>query len=151
MATSGNPSTGKRRVVTAVAAIVAAVALPACAGVANAAAPAAAEAFLPPGVVKLQSGEPCPQGTLCLYRDYGYQGPAYGIGAGYPVDLRALPMDGGVNGHSAANEVSSWVNNTGTPALLVDVDTDHVRPLFPGHRLQEPQATNDTVDVVSWL
>lgn len=63
-------------------------------------------ADLPPGVVKLDDAEGCPPGTLCLYRDYNRQGPAYGIGAGYKVDLKALPM----GDDTAANNVSSWVN-----------------------------------------
>lgn len=118
---------------------------------AHAAAPTAvpaARADLPPGVVRLNDGEDCPPGTLCLYRDYRNQGPAYGIAEGYFVDLRRLPMDDS----SAANNVSSWVNNTGLPALLIDEDNGgRARPLAPGQSLQEPSETNDTVDVVAWL
>jgi hypothetical protein len=106
--------------------------------------------LLPPGVIKLNDSEPCPPATLCLYRDYGFSGPAYGIGAGYTVHLEALPMEGGVHGPTAANEVSSWVNNTGSVAVLVDTDDEVTRPLFPGQRLQEPPPFNDTVNLVSW-
>ncbi|MET9658930.1 peptidase inhibitor family I36 protein [Streptomyces sp. NPDC006510] len=110
-----------------------------------------AAGHLPPGVVQLLDGEPCPPATLCLYRDYGNQGPAYGIGAGYHVDLRDLPMSGGVNGPTAANEASSWVNNTDHLALLVDMDKAAIRLLFPHQFLQEPPQTNDTVDMVHWV
>ena len=65
---------------------------------------------LPPGVVKLGDGENCPPGTFCLYRDYQRKGPAYGIGAGYDVDLSKLNM---------SKTVSSWVNNTQSNALLI--------------------------------
>ncbi|NUT08962.1 MAG: hypothetical protein HOQ38_00700 [Nonomuraea sp.] len=106
---------------------------------------------LPPGVVALGPGEPCPSATLCLYRDYDRSGPAYGIGAGYDVDLDDLPMPGGVGGPSAANNVSSWVNDTSHPALLIDRDEPRGRPLFPGQPLEEPPYTNDTVDEVRWL
>ncbi|MFF4084759.1 peptidase inhibitor family I36 protein [Streptomyces sp. NPDC001777] len=106
---------------------------------------------LPAGVVKLNDGEPCPPFTLCLYRDYNNRGPAYGIGEGYNVDLRDLPMPGGVHGSTAANEVSSWVNNTRGLATLVDLEGERLRPLFPGRSLQEPAETNDTVDIVHWM
>ncbi|HEX5496677.1 MAG TPA: peptidase inhibitor family I36 protein [Mycobacteriales bacterium] len=107
-------------------------------------------AELPPGVIRLNDGERCPSGTLCLYRDYGHRGPAYGIGAGYPVNLYDLPMPGGAGSASAGNTVSSWVNNTESFAILVDIDTDAVRPLLPGQRLEEPPFLNDTVDEVRW-
>ncbi|MEV8453859.1 peptidase inhibitor family I36 protein [Streptomyces sp. NPDC052095] len=132
-----------RAAASAIAAVAVAL-LPGSAS-ANAAAP-----YLPPGVVKLQDSEPCPPATLCLYRDYNNRGPAYGVGAGYPVDLRELPMSGGVHGPSAANEISSWVNHTGHLALLIDTDSDTIRPLFPHQSLQEPPQTNDTVDIVGW-
>lgn len=133
------------------AAALAAVALPLGMGAASAvAAPADAEAaHLPPGVIKLNDSEPCPIGTLCLYRDYNFSGPAYGIGAGYEVDLRELPMEGAPGG-SAADNVSSWVNYTGTPAFLYDNDMGLTRPLFLNQRLQEQPNTNDTVDRVFW-
>ncbi|TDD23107.1 peptidase inhibitor family I36 protein [Nonomuraea diastatica] len=116
-------------------------------GLPAAAAPAR---VLPPGVIHLGPVEPCPPATLCLYRDYGRNGPAYGIGAGYDVDLRALPMPGGVGGPSAADNASSWVNATGSVALLIDRDGGLPRPLFPGRSLEEPPASNDSVDVVAW-
>jgi hypothetical protein len=131
------------RAVTAAAAATAALLLP-LAGPAHA---AEARAALPPGVIQLQDSEPCPPATLCLYRDYNFQGPAYGIGAGYEVDLRNLPMPGG----TAENNVSSWVNNTSSLVVLIDVDSEQARPLEPGHRLQEPPQYNDTVDIVSWI
>ena len=109
---------------------------------------AEARAALPPGVVQLGDGEPCPPATLCLYRDYGNTGPAYGIGAGYNVNLNDLPMSGGAAG-TAADNVSSWVNNTGSVGLLIDEDGPS-RPLFPGQQLQEPPEYNDTVDLVVW-
>ncbi|MCX4729908.1 peptidase inhibitor family I36 protein [Streptomyces sp. NBC_01363] len=111
----------------------------------------AAAHHLPPGVVELQDSEPCPPATLCLYRDYNNRGPAYGIGAGHHVDLRDLPMSGGVNGPTAADEVSSWVNNTNHLAVLIDTDEETIRPLFPQQSLQEPPQTNDTVDIVRWV
>ncbi|MFF9569118.1 peptidase inhibitor family I36 protein [Streptomyces sp. NPDC014685] len=123
--------------------------LPLGAGVAHAA-PGSGIA-LPPGVVALNDGEPCPPATLCLYRDYNNRGPAYGIGAGYDVDLRDLPMQGGVHGPTAANEVSSWVNNTHDLATLADLEGHQLRPLFPGQSLQEPATENDTVDFVHWV
>ncbi len=132
------------------AAAVATAALPLGAGAAHATTTADPATALPPGVVQLNDGEPCPPATLCLYRDYGNKGPAYGIGAGYPVDLSLLPMNGGVNGPTAANEASAWVNNTAASPVLVDMDAQQVRPLFPGQSLLEPPATNDTVDVVAW-
>lgn len=38
--------------------------------------------------------------------------PASAQVAGDHVDLCGLPMSGGVHGPTAANEASSWVNNT---------------------------------------
>ncbi|GAA3790780.1 hypothetical protein GCM10022226_07250 [Sphaerisporangium flaviroseum] len=107
---------------------------------------------LPAGVVKLGDGEQCPTKTLCVYRDYGRSGPAYGIGAGYHVDLNKLPITGGVAGRpSEANNVSSWVNNTGSKAKLINIDTPGlIRSLKPGRSLEEPTVTNDTVDTVDW-
>ncbi|MGI5204483.1 peptidase inhibitor family I36 protein [Spirillospora sp. CA-108201] len=102
-------------------------------------------ADLPPGVIKLEDAEGCPPATLCLYQHYKRQGPAYGIGAGYKVDLNDLPMGDG----TAANNVSSWVNNTHSVAVLIDSD-DKTRPLYPGQPLEEPQTDNDTVDLVDW-
>lgn len=122
------------------------LAVPANLGVANADAAVQTRNNLPPGVVQLNDGEACPQGTLCLYQHYGRRGPAYGIGAGYTVHLKDLPMGNG----TAANNVSSWVNNTASLAELVDTDNDNTRPLFPGQSLEEPSSTNDTVDVVCW-
>ncbi|MFD7868611.1 peptidase inhibitor family I36 protein [Streptomyces sp. NPDC059783] len=106
----------------------------------------AVRAALPPGVVPLNDSEPCPSATLCLYRDYGNRGPAYGIGAGYNVNLRDLPMAGG---GTAADNVSSWVNNTDSVALLLD-ENGPARPVFPGQHLQEPPELNDSVDLVVW-
>lgn len=100
---------------------------------------------LPPGVVKLNDGEPCPPVTLCLYRDYGRKGPAYGIGAGYDVELKDLPIPGG----SMAKNVSSWVNNTHGVAFLIAFGRP-TRPLPPGQSLEEPPNFNDSVDVVAW-
>lgn len=54
-------------------------------------------------MVKLDDGENCPPETFCLYRDYQRKSPAYGIEAGYDLDLSALNM---------SKTVSSWVNNT---------------------------------------
>ncbi|GGU07645.1 peptidase inhibitor family I36 protein [Actinomadura citrea] len=103
-------------------------------------------ADLPPGVVQLDDGEGCPPATLCLYQHYNRQGPAYGIGAGYKVDLNALPM----GDRTAADNVSSWVNNTHSLAVLIDADKDEDRPLYPGQPLEEPPSDNDTVDLVDW-
>ena len=108
------------------------------------------QVILPPGVIRLNDGEVCPPSTLCLYRDYGNSGPAYGIGAGYVVNLGMLPMPGGVGGPTAANNVSSWVNNTGFSAFLVDADQSLVRSFYPQQSMAEPIGTNDSVDVVAW-
>ncbi|SEG67271.1 hypothetical protein SAMN04489712_108270 [Thermomonospora echinospora] len=101
---------------------------------------------LPAGVVKLNDGEGCPSMTLCLYRDYDRRGPAYGIGAGYTVDLSQLPMGSG----TAANNISSWVNMTRYTAALIDRDKNRIRLLLPGESLEEPMSSNDSVDEVSW-
>ncbi|MFG1873514.1 peptidase inhibitor family I36 protein [Sphaerisporangium sp. NPDC049003] len=112
----------------------------------------AADSGLPSGVVKLGDSEQCPTKTLCLYRDYGRGGPAYGVGAGHPVDLNKLPIAGGTAGRpSAANNISSWVNNTDHKAKLINVDAPGLtRTLKAGHSLEEPTATNDTVDKIEW-
>lgn len=138
------------RVAAMAASAVAAAVLPLSAGAAYAAAPApSTRAALPPGVVQLNNSEPCPLHTLCLYRDYGNQGPAYGIGAGHNVNLNDLPMAGGPNS-TAANNVSSWVNNTERPAVLIDENGPVVRLLHPRQSLQEPPQLNDSVDLVVW-
>jgi predicted small secreted protein len=136
--------------------LISATTLAACATVTGSAVPIAAQAAavparqaaaeLPPGVVQLNDGEQCPPATLCLYRDYNRQGPAYGIGAGYRVDLRQLPMGDA----TAANNISSWVNHAGGVAMLIDADRGEARPLPPGRPLEEPPSDNDTVDLVAW-
>ncbi|MEU4827221.1 peptidase inhibitor family I36 protein [Actinomadura citrea] len=136
--------------------LVSTTALAACATVTGLAASTAAQAAtattrpaqadLPPGVVQLDDAEGCPPATLCLYQHYNRQGPAYGIGAGYPVNLNSLPM----GNRTAANNVSSWVNNTHSLAVLIDADKDKARPLYPGQPLEEPPSDNDTVDLVNW-
>lgn len=136
--------------------LVTTTALAACAATISPAAATAAQAAgvtarpaladLPPGVIELEDAEGCPPATLCLYQHYKRQGPAYGIGAGYKVDLNDLPMGDG----TAANNVSSWVNNTHSVAVLIDSDDDKTRPLYPGQPLEEPQTDNDTVDLVDW-
>ncbi|MGW2307736.1 peptidase inhibitor family I36 protein [Actinomadura luteofluorescens] len=103
-------------------------------------------ADLPPGVVKLNDAEGCPPATLCLYQHYNRRGPAYGIGAGYRVDLTDLPMGDG----TAADNVSSWVNNTHSMAVLIDANEGKARPLYAGQPLEEPPSDNDTVDLVDW-
>lgn len=142
------------RAAIGVAAVAAAVIIPAGTASAdpsvpdNAVATGPRAAYLPPGVVRLRDSQPCPEYLLCLYRDYGNSGPAYGIEPRHGVNLRHLPMPGGVHGNTAADEVSSWVNNTPFPVLLVDEDEDVVRPLHPRQSLQEPAEFNDTVDLV---
>jgi guanine deaminase len=91
---------------------------------------------LPPGVVKLNDGEKCPPRTLCLYRDHHCQGPAYGIRAGYDVDLSKLNM---------SKAVSSWVNRTQSTALLIGCGTVH--PLNAGCSLE----TENIVEKVGWV
>lgn len=109
------------------------------------------QAAAPPGVVKLADSEACPPATLCLYRDYRRRGPAYGIGAGYIINLSKLPLAGGQGGNNtAADNISSWVNNTASAARLTDTETGVTRTLNAGGSLEEPSANNDTVDVVSW-
>lgn len=121
-------------------------------GVANASASTVHVRALPPGVIQLNDSQTCPPNLLCLYRDYGYQGPAYGIVPGAPVDLRDVPMQGGVNGGgTAANEVSSWVNSTFGNATLINIGNGQIRALVRHERMQEPSATNDTVDFVEWF
>ena len=110
------------------------------------AATATTVAALPPGVIPLNDGEFCPPSTLCLYQHYGRRGLAYGIGAGCRVDLHWLPMGDG----AAANNVSSWVNNTESDAWLVDSDNDVRRILPAGQSLEEPAERNDTVDQIEW-
>ncbi|SFY10687.1 peptidase inhibitor family I36 protein [Streptomyces atratus] len=145
MKTSFQRPCGLARAAATAAAAVAIALLPGTATTAKADA-----SHLPPGVIKLQDSEPCPSATLCLYRDYNNRGPAYGVGAGYDVNLYDLPMSGGVNGPSAADEASSWVNNASHLAILIDRDNDQFRPLFPHQSLQEPPATNDSVDFIAW-
>ncbi|MFD7629377.1 hypothetical protein ACFV7Q_25690 [Streptomyces sp. NPDC059851] len=101
---------------------------------------------LPPGVVEIQpEGAPCPPKTLGLYRDYNCQGPGYGIGAGYPVDLSMLPLP---NGGSMSKNVSSWVNLTDSNARLIGAGGP--RTLKAGEKLEEPAHFNDTVTAVEW-
>ncbi|GAA4239761.1 hypothetical protein GCM10022254_61370 [Actinomadura meridiana] len=101
---------------------------------------------LPPGVVQLRDSEVCPMNSLCLYRDYGRRGPAYAVGAGYSVSLKDLPVGAG----TAANNVSSWVNNTNSMAVLVDEQAAQARGLGAHVSLEEPAASNDTVDLIQW-
>jgi hypothetical protein len=105
-----------------------------------------AAAALPPGVSQLQDSQVCPMASLCLYRDYNRQGPAYAVGAGYSVTLRDLPM----GNQTAANNVSSWVNNTGSMAVLVDEGAAQARSLDARQSLEESPASNDTVDLIQW-
>lgn len=103
---------------------------------------------LPPGVVRLNDGETCPSAMLCLYRHYGRTGTAYGILPGHNVDLSDLPMD---DGTTAADNISSWVNNTDSTALLIAINSSSTRQLSAHQSLEEPDSTNDTVDDVAWL
>ncbi|MBD0672632.1 hypothetical protein [Streptomyces sp. CBMA156] len=105
-------------------------------------------ASLPPGVVKLNDGEPAPEKTLTLYRDYGHKGPAYGIGAGYSVNLDDLPMKGTNGSTTASKNISSWVNTTDSDAVLID-DKDK-RTLKSGDSLEEPAKKNDSVTSIAW-
>ncbi|WP_326637228.1 peptidase inhibitor family I36 protein [Streptosporangium sp. NBC_01755] len=106
---------------------------------------------LPPRVIQLEENASCPFNSLCLYRDYGFNGPGYSIPAGYPTDLNNVPMPGGVGGTStAANNVSSWINNTGYYVQLIDYEGAE-RTLYPGYSLEEPPDTNDSVDAIDWL
>lgn len=144
-----------------VAAPVAPVAPVTSAESAASAAPAAASApavpaeapDLPEGVVTLADG-PCPKGMLCLYRDINRGFPAYAIREGHDVDLRKVPMKG-VSSDTAANNVSSWNNNTGSRVRLVDDGTRTVRTLRPldsqEETLRGPHVTNDTVDRITWV
>jgi hypothetical protein len=58
-------------------------------------------------------------------------------------------MPGG-RSDTAADNVSSWVNDTSYAAELLDL-TASPRALFPGQNLEEPPSRNDTVDFVHWL
>ncbi|WP_019629788.1 peptidase inhibitor family I36 protein [Actinomadura atramentaria] len=113
--------------------------------------PAAASASparpLPHGVVRLADSRPCPRAVLCLYRDYGRSGPAYAVRPGYPVELSRLPM----SGRTAANNVSSWVNNTRWRVVLVDTDRHTAHVVGPRSGYEEPWSNNDTEDLVLWL
>ncbi len=81
----------------------------------------AQQRVLPPGVVKLNDGEPCPTMSLCLYRDY-FSGPSYAIAEGYEVNLHDLPCDACAFGPSMAENVSSWINLTTWTAVLTEGD-----------------------------
>ncbi|OEJ22318.1 hypothetical protein [Streptomyces subrutilus] len=82
---------------------------------------------LPPGVVQiLPEGAPCPPKTLALYRDYSCQGPGYGIGAGFNVDLTELPLPAG---GSMSKNVSSWVNLTDGDAKLIGKG-ERAKPMY---------------------
>ncbi|MEU3777188.1 hypothetical protein AB0F11_29095 [Streptomyces sp. NPDC032472] len=101
---------------------------------------------LPPGVVQiLPEGASCPPKTLGLYRDYNCQGPGYGIGAGFNVDLSQLPLPGG---GSMSKNVSSWVNLTDSDVKLIGKGE---RILKAGEKLEEPAGYNDTVERVAWV
>ncbi|MBT2481835.1 hypothetical protein [Streptomyces sp. ISL-94] len=103
-------------------------------------------AQLPGGVVRITpDGGQCPPKTLGLYRDINCQGPAYGIGAGYSVDLRQLPLP---NGGSMFKNVSSWVNLTDSDAKLIGKGE---RILKAGEKLEESSGYNDTVERVEWV
>lgn len=105
----------------------------------------------PSRVVQLEADVECTPNSLCLYRDYGFNGPGYSIPAGYWTDLNDVPMPGGVGGSStAANNVSSWINNTGYSVQLID-HAGAERTLPPYHSLEESLETNDSVDLVGWL
>ncbi|WP_018654503.1 peptidase inhibitor family I36 protein [Actinomadura flavalba] len=109
---------------------------------------ATAPGVLPPGITALPDSAPCPANRLCLYRDYGRRGPAYAIPAGRWTNLSNLPMATG-NG-TAADNVSSWHNTTRATAVLANAPDDG-RLLPRGTALEEPAASNDTVDHVLWL
>ncbi|GAA4311940.1 hypothetical protein BJY14_003124 [Actinomadura luteofluorescens] len=51
---------------------------------------------------------------------------------------------------TAADNVSSWVNNTHSMAVLIDANEGKARPLYAGQSLEEPPSDNDTVDLVDW-
>ncbi len=142
------------RTVTGLAGAAATLLLASGSGSAAASAAPAAElrAPAPPSrVVQLEADAECTFNSLCLYRDYGFNGPGYSIPAGYPTDLNDVPMPGGVGGSSvAANNVSSWINNTGYSVLLVDYAGTE-RTLPPYHSLEESLETNDSVDAIDWL
>ncbi|GAA2990796.1 hypothetical protein Sfulv_00690 [Streptomyces fulvorobeus] len=101
---------------------------------------------LPNGVVVISNSE-CPPRTLGLWKDRGRKGRAYGIGAGYPVDLSKLPTD---DGDSMARNVSSWVNRTESDAKLVG-SKGICRVLKAGEPLEESNDHNDTVEWVKWV
>ncbi|WP_329425059.1 peptidase inhibitor family I36 protein [Streptosporangium sp. NBC_01495] len=142
------------RTVTGLTTAAATLILASGAGSAAAASAPAAERrapALPPRVVQLDDSAECPFNSLCLYRDYDFSGPGYSIPAGYPTDLNDVPMPGGVGGSStAANNVSSWINNTGYYVQLVDY-AGAERSLPPYHSLEESFETNDSVDAIYWL
>ncbi|MGJ6960799.1 peptidase inhibitor family I36 protein [Streptosporangium sp. G11] len=142
------------RTVTGLATAVVTLLLTSGSGSAAAASAPAAERrapALPPRVVQLEANVECPFNSLCLYRDYGFSGPGYSIPAGYPTDLEDVPMPGGVGGSStAANNVSSWLNNTGYYVQLIDYAGSD-RTLPPYHSLEESLETNDSVDAIDWL
>ncbi|MFG1694270.1 peptidase inhibitor family I36 protein [Nonomuraea sp. NPDC049309] len=140
-----------RRITTIATRLLAGLAVAAAVTAATPSAQAAPRVALPEGVFRLANGQPCPWATLCLYRDYNRSGPAYGVRAGFDVDLFDLPMPGGVGGSStAANNISSWVNRTGSTAVLVDLRRIRIRLLLPGRSLEEPPGDNDTVDFLRW-
>ncbi|GAB2941808.1 peptidase inhibitor family I36 protein [Nonomuraea fastidiosa] len=139
-----------RRITTTAARLLTGLAVAAAVTATTLPAQAAPRLALPKGVFRLADGQPCPRATLCLYRDYNRSGPAYGVRAGSDVDLFDLPMPGGVGGPTAANNVSSWVNRTGSTAVLVDLRRLRIRLLFPWQSIEEPPGDNDTVDFLRW-
>lgn len=114
---------------------------------ATAHASAAPARALPDGVVQLGDGQACPSALLCMYRDYNYQGPAYGVSICHDINLYDLPMSGG-NGTSAAKNISSWMNNNSRDAILWKGD-DIVWGVHAGQGFNEHPETNDTVDRVT--
>ncbi|MEU1630048.1 peptidase inhibitor family I36 protein [Streptomyces sp. NPDC020096] len=104
-------------------------------------------AALPPGVVRLNDGEPCPAMSLCLYRDY-FSGPAYAIAEGYEVDLHDLPCRACAFGPTMADNVSSW-NNRATWTAVLTERNGRWTPLESGRTLVGGPS-EDKVVKVTW-
>jgi hypothetical protein len=59
-----------------------------------------------PPLITIPAGQThCPDGYVCLFRDYEFQGGGYGIAAGYSIKFLG---DIGLN-----DQMSSWANDSG--------------------------------------
>jgi hypothetical protein len=102
---------------------------------------------LPPGVMKLNEGEPCPPKTLCMYEHPDFKGVAYGVGAGYSVNLSDLACEGCAWGPTMAKNVSSWNNGTDSTAELIEEGGKSTK-LGPGETINRGPTEDKIVKIV---